>query len=116
MAYETCKKSCTECPFTKTSLAGWLADYTPQDLHLLVMSERPFPCHMTHKEDMLTWEEAGTKEHPLCMGALKYMKKAAKMPRNNELAEIIRNIPREELENILSVPEFMEHHKAANKK
>jgi hypothetical protein len=115
MAYETCKKSCNECPFTKTSLAGWLADYTPQDLHTLVMSERPFPCHMTHKEDMLSWEDAGTEKYPLCMGALKYMKKAGKLPRNKDLMDAMKDISRDDLDNILSLREFFEHHKVANK-
>ncbi len=110
----TCKKPCNDCPFKKTSLGGWLADYTPQELHMLVMSEKPFPCHMTH-EDTISWEQAGTKEHPLCMGALKYMKKAGKLPRNKELADILKSVSREDLEDVLSVPEFFEHHKIANK-
>ncbi len=109
MSYVTCKKSCNECPFTKTSLKGWLADYTAQELHNIVMNENPFPCHLTHNNN-IGWHEAGTEQYPLCMGALKYMKKACKLPRNIELAKIIKAIPYNELDNILSVPEFFKHH------
>lgn len=114
MSFKVCEKSCNECPFTKTSLGGWLADYTPMELHSIVMNEQPFPCHMTHKEN-LTWEEAGKGKYPLCKGALKYMKKAGKLPRNKELADILKNVTIEELDNILSVSEFFTHHKNANK-
>ena len=105
-----CKTPCKECPFTKTSLAGWLADYTPQELHNIVMAEKAFPCHMTHEED-LQWEDAGKKETPLCAGALRYMKKAGKLPRRKDLADLVNKVERSELENILSIPEFFEHHK-----
>jgi len=104
-----CKKPCSECPFTKNSLPGWLSDYTAQELHLIAMNEMPFPCHMTHDED-LEWDEAGTESAPLCAGALMYMKKGAKMPRMVELARILKQIDIKDCENILSTPEFFKHH------
>lgn len=104
---EHCKIPCNECPFRKNSLPGWLADYTPQSLHSFVMSENPFPCHMTHEVE-LSFEEAG--EYPLCAGALRYMRKNAKMPRNPEVASIIKSFKPEDLENVLSTIEFFNHH------
>ena len=101
------KKPCDECPFKKSSLPGWLADYTPTQLHGYVMSERPFPCHMTHEEN-LTFQEA--EDYPLCGGALAYMKKNAKMPRDRDMADYVKQIDKEQLEEILSTPEFFKHH------
>ncbi len=104
-----CKTPCNDCPFRKNSLAGWLADYTPQQLHTIVMNEMPFPCHLTHEDD-LEWEEAGSEENPLCAGALMYMKKNAKSPRRQDLHIIVKDIPLADCDNILSVTEFFKHH------
>ena len=105
-----CKVPCNECPFRKDSMRGWLAGYTPQELHSIVMNEVGFPCHMTHTEEDLEWEDAGTDEHPLCAGALRYMKKGAKRPRNPELLKLVLAVDIKDCEDILSVPEFIQHH------
>lgn len=104
-----CTKPCKQCPFRKDSLAGWLADYTPQDLHNIVMNELEFPCHMTHETD-ISFEEAASNKYPLCAGALGYMRKNAKKPRKPELAELVSRIDKEILDDILSVSEFFDHH------
>lgn len=101
------KTTCDECPFTKTSLAGWLANYTPIELHRIVMSELAFPCHMTHEKD-LTWKEA--EDNLLCAGAIRYMRKNAKQPRREDLAELVNGLTVSDLDNILSMKEFFEHH------
>ncbi len=104
-----CKKPCNDCPFRKNSFAGWLSDYTPEELHDIVMNEIKFPCHMTHEES-INWDQGGTKEYPLCAGALMYMKKNYKSPKDAKLAEVLKDIKHEDCENILSVPEFFKHH------
>src|SRR6185369_4064435 len=97
-----CSKPCNDCPFVKTSLKGWLGPYSgPQELHNLVMSEKPFPCHLSHEEIDVEWNEVG-EEFPYCKGALGYMRKAFKIPRNPVLAKLVKEINKEELENILS--------------
>jgi len=103
-----CNTPCQECPFLKTSLAGWLSTYTPEELHRLVMAEVSFPCHMTHEED-IEFNQAGT-EYPLCAGALRYMKKGCKLPRRADLSALMVNITTKECDNILSIPEFFKHH------
>ena len=86
---KACKTPCNECPFRKNSLAGWLAEYTPTHLHQIVMGEQPFPCHLTHEEN-ISFDEA--KKLPLCNGALAYMKKNGKSPRDKELNEFVKGI------------------------
>ncbi len=106
-----CKKTCNDCPFRKQSLPGWLGDYnSAQELHNIVMSEAPFPCHLTHTDEEISFEEAGTVEHPLCAGALMYMRKAGKLPRNKELLDAMKSFPISELDAILSYREFFQHH------
>lgn len=102
------KKPCNECPFRKDSIPGWLADYTPEQLHQVVMSENPFPCHRTHDHD-LYFEE--TKDYPLCAGALRYMKQGGKIPRDPDLAKEVAKITTDDCSNILTIAEFFKHHK-----
>ncbi len=106
------KTTCEECPFRKDSMAGWLATYTPQELHNLVVSEHPFPCHMTHEEDV-SFEKAA--ELPLCAGGLSYMRKNGKMPRNKEHYALMKDVDQETLNNTLGRTEFFEHHKGFKK-
>ena len=105
-----CKIPCNDCPFRKNSIPGWLSTYSPQDLHHLIMvSEMPFPCHLSHTEE-LKFGDAGNSEHPLCAGALMFMKVNGKIPRDPEMAKIVKNIDKKDCKNILSVQEFYKHH------
>lgn len=107
-----CKKPCNECPFRKNSLPGWLSNYTVEELHSLVMEEVPFPCHITHEEDLqVNWLENKEERKPLlCSGALLYMKKSCKLPRRKDLAELVKSMNRKDCENILSIPDFFSYH------
>jgi hypothetical protein len=104
---------CGECPFTKTSMKGWLGDVYEDatDLHRVVMSEFPFPCHQAQTDDVVTIDKSGNEDNPLCAGALLYMRKNGKLPRNPQLKSAMDSISSSKMDNILSVPEFIQHHK-----
>jgi hypothetical protein len=100
-------KTCNECPFNKKSIPGFLADYTPKVIHDIVMSEQHFPCHKTLPAvNTLTPQEA--LEFPRCKGSIMYMKKGCKLPNDKNL---FNDISKEDLDEILSIPEFFNHHK-----
>lgn len=106
---EAVKKICKECPFAKKSIAGWLGEYSsPLELHGLMVSERPFPCHLTHTEQNITFDEAGMAEHPLCAGALAYMRKNGKRPRHPQLCKLVMESGF--VDDVMSIPEFLNHH------
>lgn len=76
---------CIECPFRKTSIAGWLgnlpiAHYVGENPHQDVV----LPCHMT----------AGRPRHKigLCAGLLSMLKNQCKTPRDPELANASRRV------------------------
>lgn len=110
MKDNACKTPCLDCPFRKSSLPGWLGDYTAEELYAIVMNEMPFACHMTHDRD-LKWEETGSKEYPFCAGALMFMKQAGKLPRDKRIRDLVSKVNREDCDNILSPPDFLSHHK-----
>lgn len=106
-------KPCADCPFRKDSIRGWLADYTPMELHQIVMNELPFPCHMAMQEEDVPWEEA--EDEIICAGSLRYMKKNAKKPRRKGLAELVNKLTPADCDNILSGTEFLDHHQPFKK-
>lgn len=105
------KTPCAGCPFTKTSLGGWLGEYkSPQDLlNHSVQSEQHYPCHKTCNEEADT-EEERFKGAQLCKGALMFALKSAKRYDNTDKQAKRDACKGEDLSNILTVPEFHSHH------
>lgn len=110
-----CKKPCKQCPFRKTSLAGWLGDhsYRPQ-IFIDGMEYTILPCHM--KTD---WDEAEQRtmivegEKNPCVGALSFCANSLKIPRGARIEGVYKNL----MDKAKSNPEvfkwqqdFIEHH------
>lgn len=109
-------KPCGECPFTKKSLPGFLPGYgSAFNLHQLVMSEVHFPCHMKLPKGAGSIPVERAKFHPRCIGSLIYMKKACKFPDSQKLRMLLNEVTPEDKELVMSVPEFFEYHKLAEK-
>ena len=104
-------KHCSECPFRKDSMKGFLADYTPQSLHNIVMNEQHFPCHKTLPNNLLSLTPTEAEKYPRCVGPIAYMKKGCKLPYSKDLKNYMDQLPQETLDNTLSIPEFFKHHK-----
>lgn len=112
--YTACKTPCNECPFRKNSHPGYLGGVyeNGQELHDMIMTlEKPFNCHKTIDKDVVSYDEVGSKEYPICAGALMYMKKNAKRPKDKEMDNLVQDVDKSQLDNILSVPELIQHHK-----
>jgi len=106
------KVPCPQCPFTKKSLKGYFGGVyeSPVELHTIVMNEKPFPCHVAQGDNDVPWNKVGTEQFPLCAGALLYMKKGCKSPRDLRLNEAMKSVDTSQMDQILSVPEFIAHH------
>lgn len=106
------EKPCAECPFSKQSVRGWLADYTIDDLLMFNRFDVPFPCHMTMgKGDIQTHEVAAAIQSGkmrLCRGYAEMMKKSCKQPRPEWLAAIVNDITVGD--DAMNTGEFIEHH------
>jgi len=102
---------CNDCPFRKNSLPGWLGAWeSPEQLFgFIITVEREFPCHltMTDKDE----KDKPESEMSYCRGAVMFMKKLGKLPRNPVLAKMVNSVNREELDNILDHTGFFTHHK-----
>jgi hypothetical protein len=109
--YKFCEKICHDCPFSKTSVPGALADYKVHDFVTLQNKEFPMPCHL-HLEEDLTLEEAkllvlnGTL--PVCRGFAESMLMSCKMPRDHEFATALQTLTISG--DALNIFEFIKHH------
>ncbi len=112
----TCSRICKECPFSKNSAPGWLANYTVEDIADFVSNEALFPCHLTLSDDDLDQDEVETGikngDMKLCRGYVECVIKSAKSPRYNKLLiEEIDKVKKEGLsENSMPIWEFKKHH------
>jgi F420-0:gamma-glutamyl ligase len=87
------KKPCSDCPFARTAVKGWLGGYTvDQYLALVHMTEKRIDCH--------------TKLGPQCAGAGIYRSNTLKDPRSKELLVL----PADKKLVFATPAEFKEHH------
>lgn len=69
MQLRICRKICSECPFKKNSLQGWLGNHTTDSISEQINLELPFSCHMVREDN----EEVNNikllnGEHVVCRG------------------------------------------------
>lgn len=112
----TCAKVCKECPFSKNSIPGWLADYSIDDIQSYMNNEALFPCHLMLSEESLSQEDVQDKiesgELKLCRGYVESVIKSAKSPRyNKHLIEAIAKVKSEGLsDETMAIWDFRKHH------
>jgi hypothetical protein len=108
------KEPCSECPFRKNSLPGWLGPYAnPLELVTIINNETHFACHLTMDSDDL--EDADTSKYRYCRGALQFMIKNGKLPRDHKLAELRKLCKNDDISNIMDLPELLYHHDEKNR-
>lgn len=115
----TCsQKICKECPFRRTSPAGYLGSASGDPHGFLnphYHGAERLPCHMQvdwegNKKNGKTPEDA-----PLCRGLVTMMKQGCKYPENTEVKATMETV--EKNSEIFSWPhEFYEHHSEIGKK
>ena len=114
------RKPCNECPFLKTSPAGYLGPWHPEDL-LAVLANYPFACHQTiHNSD----DDPPILEDPqdefsdprleACAGAAIFLNNKLEISRHRFTASYQRQM-KQVSENVLCTvfrtrAEFIEHH------
>lgn len=105
-------KPCSDCPFRKDSMPGWIGTFDGADeLRRAALSETPFGCHtrgghVTNQTDLL---------QPQCVGRLVFTRKCAKRFRSPALAEMQDVAVRfTNPDTVLGMKEFEEHHGGSN--
>jgi hypothetical protein len=87
-------KPCSDCPWARTSLAGWLGQMSPAEWIADVHGESLIECH--------------TLLGAQCAGAAIYRANVVKLPRDPETLRLPRD-----RERVFATPrEFLSHHEA----
>ena len=91
------RKPCTDCPFARDAVKGWLGGNTVEEWIEMVHGETFIPCHV----------------HPdvQCAGAAIYRNNVCKDPRDKTLLVL----PRDKKRVFARPTEFLEHHVATAK-
>jgi hypothetical protein len=93
-AGEQIKKSCSDCPWRRDALNGWLGGNTAQEWLIFAHSETQVPCHVYSDVQ--------------CAGIAIYRANVSKRPVNRALLVL----PPDEVTVFASPREFLEHHEA----
>lgn len=117
----TCEKICKECPFSKNSLPGYLADYSTQDILNVMQWEWAFICHLMIDEDM-TWDVAKKKildgEKKMCRGFVESIIKSCQSPKHSDLLKACIAEVREKglSDESMAKWDFVKHHTLLNER
>jgi hypothetical protein len=85
-------KPCSDCPWARTALAGWLGDMTPQEWLQSAHGENLIECH--------------TLLGAQCAGSAIYRANVCKSPRNPHVIQLPKNT-----QIVFASPtEFKQHH------
>lgn len=83
---------CTDCPFARTALRGWLGGCTPEEYLALAHGDEPILCHATGNQQ--------------CAGAAVYRANVGKHCRERTALKLAAD-----REEVFATPmEFLEHH------
>jgi hypothetical protein len=113
------KSPCSECPFRKTSIRGWLGPDDEKQVLSKVHGEGGYPCHMdlTKAPVITKGPNAGyldTSDTQQCAGAIIHANLSHKCYRDPELRahqDRLEGCAHEK--DVLNLREFLEHHKSA---
>jgi len=110
---KVCSALCNDCPFSRQSLPGFLADYKVEDFRAFMTHDIMFPCHKQMKaatpiEAVQASIKAGKLK--LCRGYVESMVKSAKMPREESFAQIVKDVRPYLDDHSMSIWEFTDHH------
>ncbi len=82
---------CSDCPFSRKALKGWLGGSSPQEFAAIAHGDSPYDCHATDKQ---------------CAGIAIFRTNVCKSPRDPEALRL----PRNTRDVFSTTVEFITHH------
>ncbi len=109
---KTTKTPCDICPFRRTSLPGWLGDYTPELVIDTVRRGDLFCCHGKIDYEDEDWKKKLARDEdniPVCAGSLIAMNQMCVLSRNPEIMNLQRQVAKK-FDILEPRVEFPKHH------
>jgi len=92
---------CGECPFRRTSMAGYLGPHRAKTFLMMALSDGHMPCHLEHGDGRGQVEDAHQ-----CSGRAIFMANSCKVPADDTLVRL--TVDRKTV--LGNSVEFLEHH------
>lgn len=77
-------KPCSDCPFRRKAMPGWLGGSSPEGFIDCMQRDEPLPCHQTVDYDdpnwLVKWMKQGGDTGNVCAGALIFMANKCQRP------------------------------------
>lgn len=112
---KVCNRMCNGCPFSTSSMKGFLGGYTLNFFRLIIRADFPFPCHKELKADTPITEVSKRvlkNEINVCRGYVECLNKSAKQPRDTEFLALCKSVQKKGMsKKSMAIWEFEEHHK-----
>jgi hypothetical protein len=89
---------CSDCPWSRKSVPGWLARMTPEEWIACAQGDGLIECHTKKASDGEAWQ---------CAGAARFRSNILKVPRD---PNILQNLKADVVRVFASVGEFLTHH------
>jgi hypothetical protein len=83
---------CSDCPFRRDSIPGWLGGHSPEEFVSMAHGESDYPCHVL----------SGAQ----CAGMAVYRANVGKRPRSKRILQLARNV----IAVFARPKEFLTHH------
>lgn len=110
----TLKRPCSECPFRKIHMPGWLGPWKAQDIVNFVHRDGGLACHRTVRKD-----GKDTEGVQACAGAAIHMNKSVKCSKHKDMRELqdkMETAPADVIDGIIKWPhDFIAHHEQTPK-
>lgn len=106
------KQPCSDCPFRRKSMPGWLGAGSPESFLDCIQRDEPLPCHQTIDYDDPAWLEKWTAQEggSMCAGALVFMANKLQRPKTRGFP----TMPPDKDQVFANSLEFVRHHREAS--
>lgn len=104
-------KPCSDCPFRRASMPGWLGAGSPESFLDCLQRDEPLPCHQTIDYDDPRWLEKWNAQQggSMCGGALIFLANKLQHPRTRGFP----TLPSDRVTVFSDSLEFVRHHREA---
>lgn len=104
-------KPCSDCPFRRKAMPGWLGASSPEGFIDCMERDEPLPCHQTIDYDndpdwLLRWVRQGEDTGNMCAGALIFMA-------NKVQQHPFQRMPKDHESVFSNTIEFVRYHREA---
>lgn len=105
------KKPCSDCPFRRRAMPGWLGASSPEGFLDCMNRDEPLPCHQTVDYDDPDWlsKWQAQENGSMCAGTLIFMANKMQRPRTRGFPTMLPD----KTEVFSDSLEFVRHHREA---